>query len=115
MQQYQRLRRSEDFQRLRQVGIAHRHRLRVLSFSQNELSHNRYGFIVGKQLGKAVIRNRTRRRLREVIRALDPRLKPGHDVVLIARQPLAEQPFDVVARTVNELFLRAELFREGNE
>ena len=75
----------EDFQRLRQVGVTHRHRLMVLSFSHNELMHNRYGFIVGKQLGKAVTRNRIRRRLREVVRALDPQLKPGFDVVLIAR------------------------------
>ena len=115
MQQYQRLRRSEDFQRLRQVGVAHRHRLLVLSFSQNELTHNRYGFVVGKQLGNAVIRNRTRRRLREAVRAFDPQLKPGLDVVFIARQPLAEQPFDVVVRTVSELFRRADLFREGIE
>lgn len=115
MQQHLRLRRSEDFQRLRQVGVTQRHRLLVLSFSQNELSHNRYGFVVGKRLGNAVIRNRTRRRLREVVRVLDPQLKPGHDVVFIARQPLAEQPFETVARTVYELFQRAELFREGNE
>ena len=34
------------------------------------------------------------------------------DVVLIARQPLAEQPFDTIVRTVNDLFRRAELFKE---
>jgi ribonuclease P protein component len=53
--------------------------------------------------------------LREVVRALDPQLKPGFDVVLIARQALAEQPFDTIMRTVSELFRRAELFREGVE
>ncbi len=111
MQQHLRLRRAEDFQRLRRVGITHHHRLMVLSFSQNELTHNRYGFIVGKQLGKAVTRNRIRRRLRAVMRTLDPQLKPGFDVVLIARSPLAEQPFDVFVRTVGELFRRAELFQ----
>jgi ribonuclease P protein component len=111
VQQHLRLRRAEDFQRLRQVGKTHPNRFLVLSFSSNELAHNRYGFIVSKHVGKAVTRNRIRRRLREVVRALDPQLTPGYDVVLIARQPLAEQPFDVVMRTVNELFRRAELFR----
>ncbi len=108
-----RLRKSEDFQRLRQVGVVQRHPLMVLSFTQNELLHNRYGFIVGKQLGNAVARNQTRRRLREIVRALDRQLKPGHDIVLIARKPLAEQPFEVYVRTVNVLFRRAELFQEG--
>lgn len=112
MQQHLRLRRAEEFQRLRQVGVTRPHRLMVLSFSQNELMHNRYGLIVGKQLGNAVTRNRVRRRLREVIRALDPQLRPGFDVVFIARRPLAEQPFEVIMRTVNDLFRRAELFKE---
>jgi ribonuclease P protein component len=107
-----RLRRAEDFQHLRQVGITQHHRLMVLSYTHNELTHNRYGFIVSKQLGKAVTRNLIRRRLRAVIRTLDPQLKSGFDVVIIARSPLAEQPFDVLQRTVNELFRRAELVKE---
>ncbi len=113
MQRHLRLCRSEDFQRLREVGVVQRHPLMVLSFSQNELMHNRYGFIVGKQLGNAVARNRTRRRLREIVRAFDRQAKPGHDIVLIARRPLAEQPFEVFVRTVNDLFRRAELFQDG--
>ena len=111
MQRHLRLRRAEHFHRLRQVGKTHPHRLLVLSYTPNELTYNRYGFIVSKHLGKAVARNRIRRRLREVVRALDPQLIPGYDVVLIARQPLAEQPFDVLMRTVHELFRRAELFQ----
>ena len=115
MQDHLRLRRAEDFQRLRQEGATQPHRLLLLSFSPNERTHNRYGFIVGKRLGKAVTRNRIRRRLREVVRALDPLLKPGYDVVLVARQPLAQQPFIVVMRTVNDLFRRAELFKGETE
>jgi ribonuclease P protein component len=111
VQRHLRLRRAEDFSRLRRVGTSHPHRFLVLSCTPNELTHNRYGFIVSKHLGKAVTRNRIRRRLREIVRALDPQLTPGFDVVLIARQPLAQQPFDVITRTVNELFRRAELFR----
>ena len=112
MQRYLRLCRPEDFQRLRRVGVTQPHRLMVLSYARNELMHNRYGFIVSKQLGKAVKRNRVKRMLREVMRALDPQLKPGFDIVLIARHPLVEQPYDVMVRTVSDLTRRAELFKE---
>ncbi len=97
---------------MREIGVTQSHRLLVLSVATNERAHNRYGFIVSKQLGKAVVRNRIRRRLREVVRALDPQLKSGFDVVLIARRPMAEaeQPFDLLTRTVSDLFRRAELF-----
>ena len=110
-----RLRRAEDFGHLRLAGVTHSHRLMVLSFAPNEFPHNRYGFIVGKRTGKAVTRNRIRRRLREIMRKLDPQLKPGFDIVLIARPLLAEQPFDAMMRTVNELFRRAELFVEETQ
>ena len=46
----------------------------------------RVGFTVTRRIGKAVVRNRARRRLREAVRLL-PRdlLKAGHDYVFIAR------------------------------
>ncbi len=113
MQRRFRLRRSADFEHLRRVGRTHQHRLIVMSVSPNNLQDNRYGFIVSKGLGKAVVRNRTRRLLREATRLLHPHLHPGHDVVIIARRPIVGQPFVVIQRTVNELFRRAGLIKEG--
>ena len=51
-------------------------------------AHNtvRYGITATKRIGNAVTRNRAKRRLREIARALLPTLgRPGHDYVLIAR------------------------------
>lgn len=52
----------------------------------NGRDHNRLGVTVGTKLGGAVVRNRARRRLREVFRLAAPDLKPGFDIVLVARQ-----------------------------
>ena len=49
----------------------------------NGLEHCRVGFAVGRQVGGAVVRNRVKRRLRELARALP--LVPGHDIVIAAR------------------------------
>ena len=45
----------------------------------------RYGITTGKKVGKAVVRNRCRRLLREAFRAVEPEVKRGYDYVLVAR------------------------------
>jgi ribonuclease P protein component len=74
-----------------------------LSLMPNERSHNRYGFIVSKQVGGAVTRNRIRRQLSEAVRLLHPRLRPGYDLVWIARRPVVGKPYDEIARIVHDL------------
>jgi ribonuclease P protein component len=59
----------------------------------------RIGFTVSRQVGNAVIRNRVRRRLREIVRLSgEARLCPGHDYVLIGRRPGLTLPFGDLLR-----------------
>lgn len=57
----------------------------VLYARKNHSATNRVGVTVGKKLGGAVVRNRTRRRLREVYRLNEARFAPGWDIVVVAR------------------------------
>ena len=57
----------------------------VLYARKNRTECNRVGITVSKKLGKAHIRNRTRRRIREVYRLNEDRFKPGWDIVVVAR------------------------------
>ena len=57
----------------------------VLYARPNRTGMNRVGITTGKKLGKAVIRNRVRRRLREVYRLNEERFLPGYDIVVVAR------------------------------
>jgi ribonuclease P protein component len=109
MQRDLRLRHAEDFQRIRHEGHSYPHHLMILSVAPNTLTHNRYGIITSKHLGKAVKRNQIRRQVREAVRLLHSQVKSGYDIVLIARRPLVEQPFDLVQRTIIDLFRQAEL------
>lgn len=65
---------------------------------RNRSAVNRVGITVGKKLGKAHVRNRVRRRLREVYRLNEARFQPGWDIVVVARTRAVKASFDQLTR-----------------
>lgn len=65
----------------------------VLYARSNRSQHNHVGITVSKKLGHAVVRNRTRRRIREVYRLNEERFTPGWDIVVVARTRAVEADF----------------------
>ena len=57
----------------------------VLYARKNRTNTNRVGITVSKKLGHAVVRNRIRRRIREIYRLNEEKLQPGWDIVIVAR------------------------------
>jgi len=108
-----RLRRRKDFDSVFRRGRSWSNELLVLRTLPNDLPHNRYGFVTSKRLGKAVVRNRVRRRLREAIRVLS--LAPGWDVVVSTKTKVAGADFHQLRASVIELLTRAGLPAEGTE
>ena len=104
----QRLRRQRDFQALREHGASRAHPLLVMRAMPNTLPHVRFGFVVSKRAAPlSVTRNRVRRRLREIVRALH--FQEGWDVLLIARQSTADAPFDALETATASLARRLRL------
>ena len=65
----------------------------VLYARKNHTATNRVGVTVSKKLGCAVVRNRVRRRLREVDRLNERRVAPGWDIVVVARSRCIDADF----------------------
>lgn len=65
----------------------------VIYARPNRSQCNRIGITVSKKLGHAVVRNRTRRRIREIYRLNEERFAPGWDIVIVARTRAVEAPF----------------------
>jgi len=81
--------------------------LLVVRALPNGLPVSRCGFSVSKRVGKAVIRNKVKRRFREIMRQLP--VKSGWDIVLIARPVVAKADYASIRKAVEELLARARL------
>ena len=99
------------FQRLyRTSGHANGHL--VLYARRNRLDTNRVGITVSKKLGKAHIRNRVRRRIREVYRLNEEKFLPGWDIVVVARVKAIDAPFDALTKSYLSLAAKAGILKE---
>ena len=62
-------------------------------FRANELPQSRFGFSIKKALGGAVVRNRIRRRLREIVRCHRREIPAGWDIVIHPKSSVTSAAF----------------------
>ena len=89
--------------------------LLVLYARKNHTGTNRVGITVSKKLGKAHIRNRVRRRLREVYRLNEEKFLPGYDIVVVARSKAIDAPFSQLTKGYLALAQKAGILRQEND
>jgi ribonuclease P protein component len=106
-----RLRDRERFRQVREEGRSWAHPILVLCALPNDLPYSRFGFTASRRVGKATVRNRARRRMREATRVRTQRVEPGWDLVLIARLPIVGSSFGEIEAACETLFRRAGLWQ----
>lgn len=104
-----RLRSSADIERVRREGRSYAHPL-VVVIAANALEdtfESRTAVVAGRRIGGAVVRNRAKRLLREAVRREG--IKPGWDVMLVARSAIVGARLSDVQTAVHLMLKRAEL------
>ena len=81
----------------------------VLYCRKNGRRESRLGLTTGTKLGHAVVRNRVRRRLREIYRLQEDKLLPGYDIVVVARVRAVHSKYAVLERDFLRLAKKLQL------
>ena len=86
------------FRRLYHKGKSAAGKYLVIYCRRNGTQENRIGLTVSAKLGHAVVRNRVRRRLREIYRLHESQFQPGWDIVVVARSRAVDAPYQKLER-----------------
>ncbi|MBF0126537.1 MAG: ribonuclease P protein component [Magnetococcales bacterium] len=101
-----RLRSSREFQRVASKGRRHGSGCFNLLVGRGEATLTRLGITVSRKVGKAVVRNRIKRVIREYFRLNRSRLIPGLECVVIAKPQAGQTVNEELTRNLRELFVR---------
>ena len=102
-----------QFEAVYDKGVSRAAKEIVIKALPNGLGLTRYGITISRRIGKAVVRNKIKRRLREILRKID--LPLGWDIVIIARNPSANADYTALGNSVGKLLKQAGLFVGENE
>lgn len=103
----ERLKRRQDFVAAARASYAAMPGMVVQMRARGDEGPPRVGFTATKKIGNAVVRNRVKRRLRELARLqLESAARPGHDYVLIGRAPTFARAYADLATDLNSALKR---------
>lgn len=106
---------NRDFRLLYKRGKSAVSPVLAMYARKNKLSSNRIGITVSTKVGKAVVRNRVRRRIREAYRINEESFGPGRDIVIVARVRAASSSFRDIEKNLLRLAESLELLSEERE
>lgn len=105
-----RLKKKKDFAKVLREGRGLKEDFLVLKIAKNNLSQTRFGFVTGIKISKkAVLRNKVKRRLRDLVRLKITQIKKGFDIVFIAQPGLENKDFWEIEEIINKLLNRAKI------
>ncbi|MGL5439527.1 MAG: ribonuclease P protein component [Filifactoraceae bacterium] len=102
------LKKDVDFKRVYNKGLSFGNRQLVIYYLPNNLEENRIGFSISKKVGKAVIRNRYRRRLKEICK--QSHMESGfYDIIIIVRKSQEMIEYEELKKSFEHLLYKTGL------
>lgn len=106
-----RLKKKKDLERVFRRGQGFKEGFLFLKIVSNNLKTSRFAFVISLKVAKkASLRNKIKRRLREIIKIKLPKMKTGFDIVLVTFPGIETQDFQEIEETINKLFKKAKIW-----
>ena len=107
------LKKDSDFRNVYKRGNSYANKYLVMYTLENNLTTSRIGISVSKKVGNAVVRNKTRRRIKEAYRLnIDEHIKKGYDVVFIARVNIKDVDYEAVEKAIIHLAKKTKMINK---
>lgn len=114
MKKRNRIKKNEEFQNVFKHGTSMANRQFVIyMLDRPEEKEFRVGLSVSKRIGKAVVRNRIKRYIRQVFLEEKDNIRTGRDYVIIARKPAAEMNYHEVRKSLLHLFRKVKIYQKS--
>lgn len=109
----QSLKKTYQFRYIYSKGKSKADKYLVLHYKQNGLDDNRYGISASHKVGHAVVRNKIRRRIKEILRLNSESISKGYDIIFVVRVRCAEADYWQIQDSVMGLLAGEGLCRES--
>ena len=107
-----RLRKNMEFKKVYTGGKNFWNRNLVLYIKKNNLEEPRLGITITKKVGNAVVRNKIRRRIKEIYRLNLHKIKGGYDLIIIPKKNVVDISFKDLESALNHILKRSNMFKD---
>ncbi|NLA33775.1 MAG: ribonuclease P protein component [Tenericutes bacterium] len=94
---------NRDFENIINSSNYKKNQFLILYFKRNNLNYYRFGISVGKKIGNAVIRNKLKRRIRNIIDKNRKEYSNNKDYIIMVRKSCLDLPFEKLEQAFLEL------------
>lgn len=105
------LKKNYEFKKVYNEGRYYVEKYVVMYIIKNNLNINRTGFSVSKKIGNSVVRNKTKRRMKEIYRKNAANTILGYDIVFTARVGSGSVEYSIIEKNIVSILKKAKLFK----
>ena len=109
-----RLKKNKHFKYVYKHGETKSYNVLLFTFVKSRVQEPKVGFSVSKKIGKSVVRNKVKRRLRSAFCELYPHIKKNHNYIFTAKPGIEKLSYSEIKDNMKQLFVKSGMYEENN-